>query len=215
MSAKAICVLVWGEMMVAEADLTSWDATNVTINWTTQIGIAGYVNFIAIGGSEVSAKVVNWQAPTVTGNASVTTIGFTPDVVIHGYSGSALVAAPPSNLTSAHIGLGAMTANGNQWANMVRSIDNVGTTETNRGQQTDSAIYMFGAGVGLLKEASFVSMNPDGFTVNFTTTDAAASQIFSLALRGREREGRQLQQGDRRGRPDGCRRPVPAGRRAC
>jgi hypothetical protein len=181
---KAICSVIWGETTVAEADLTSWDATNVTINWTTQIGLTGYVNFIAIGGSEVSAKVVNWQAPTVTGNASVTTIGFTPDVVIHGYSGSAVVTTPPFNQTSAHFGWGAMTANGNQWANMVRTIDAAGTTETNRGQQTDSAIYMFGTGVSILKEASFVSMNPDGFTVNFTTTDAAASQIFSLALRG-------------------------------
>src|SRR6185503_15352436 len=109
MANKAICIVYWGEATLAEADLTSWDATNVTINWTTQVGAyAGYyINYIAIGGSEVSAKVVNWQAPTATGNSAVTGVGFKPDVVIHGFSGSALTTTPPFNQASGFFGMGA------------------------------------------------------------------------------------------------------------
>ncbi len=210
---KAICGVLWGEVTLVEADLTSWDATNVTIDWTTQMGTAGvYINYIAIGGSEVRAKVVNWQAPTVTGNRAVTGFGFKPDVVIHGYSGSALTTAPPFNQTSAHFGMGAMTSAGNQWANMVRTIDGAGTTETNRGQQTDAAIYMFGAGVGLLKEASFVSMNTGRLHRQLLDDRRRCQPDLFARPQRREREGWQLQQGDRRGRSDGCRCPVHAGR---
>ena len=41
-----------------EADLASWDATNFTLNWTTNDSTAYVIHFIAIGGSDVSAKVV-------------------------------------------------------------------------------------------------------------------------------------------------------------
>jgi hypothetical protein len=34
------------------------------------------------------------------------------------------------------------------------------------------------------KEASLASMNPDGFTLNFTTANTAAAQVYSLALAG-------------------------------
>ena len=36
----------------------------------------------------------------------------------------------------------------------------------------------------MAKEASFASMDADGFTVNWTKIDSVASQIFSLALSG-------------------------------
>jgi len=37
---------------------------------------------------------------------------------------------------------------------------------------------------GVTKQATFVSMNSDGFTLNFTTASTNASQIYSLALAG-------------------------------
>jgi len=191
MANKAITIVLWGETLIAEADLASWDATSFTLNWTTNDPTLARIHFIAIGGSGVSAKVVNWQAPTSavcppTCDKQVPGVGFEPDVVLHAYSGSGFTASPipGTSQASAHIGMGAMTEAGDQWANMIRTIDNVDTTESNRGQQTDAAIYMFGTGVSVLKKASFVSMDTNGFTVNFTTTDAAASQIFSLALKG-------------------------------
>src|SRR5262249_47194519 len=57
-------------------------------------------------------------------------------------------------------------------------------SDTQRGQQTDACLYGFGAGLVVSKKASFVSMDADGFTVNFTTADTNAGQVVSLALKG-------------------------------
>jgi hypothetical protein len=63
--------------------------------------------------------------------------------------------------------------------------DRLSPTVTTRAQKTDAAIYMFHAPTPILnKSASFVSMDPSGFTLNFTTATADASQVYSLALAG-------------------------------
>ena len=50
---------------------------------------------------------------------------------------------------------------------------------------TDAALYSFNQTLAVQKQASWVSMNADGFTLNFTNTgSAAAARVFSLALKG-------------------------------
>ena len=66
MANKALTVVKWGEVVVAEADLSSWDSTNFTLNWTTNDVNPFVVHYIAIGGSDVSAKVVDWTMGTAT-----------------------------------------------------------------------------------------------------------------------------------------------------
>jgi hypothetical protein len=63
-AAKALALVQWGEALLAEADLTGWNATTFTLNWTTNNATAYVIHFIAIGGSDVSAKVVDWTMPT-------------------------------------------------------------------------------------------------------------------------------------------------------
>jgi hypothetical protein len=57
---------------------------------------------------------------------------------------------------------------------------------TSRAQRTNSAIYMYTdtGSAGVTKEATFVSMSSGGFTLNFTTANNNASQVYSLALTG-------------------------------
>jgi hypothetical protein len=121
---------------------------------------------------------------TAPGNQSVTGIGFQPNVVIHAHTGSSFTTAPPASLTEGAFGLGVMDADGDQWALTHFTVDNANSADTQRGQQTDASIYAINGALGVTKEASWVSMNADGFTVNFSAADASASQAFSLALKG-------------------------------
>lgn len=181
---KAITIVQWGQTLLAEADMSSWDATNFTLNWTTNNATAYVIHFIAIGGSSVSAKVVGWTMPTATGSKAITGVGFKPDVVIHAFPDATFTNAIPASLADATIGLGAMDANGNQWTNFIFSRDGRGTSDTQRGQQTNAAIFTFTNALAVTKKASYVSMDTDGFTVNYSVVNGNKTQIFSLALKG-------------------------------
>ena len=183
MANKALTIVDWTSTVLAEADLGSWDATNFTLNWTTNNATGYIIHFIAIGGPAVSAKLVGWTMPTAPGSKAVTGVGFTPDVVLHAHIGDGFVAAPPANQNIAHFGLGAMDNSGGQWAVNVESTNGV-ASGTTRGQQTNACIYGTTAALAVAKRAAFQSMDVDGFTVNFSVANAFASQVVSLALKG-------------------------------
>ena len=170
----------------AEADLPSWNAASFQLNWTVSDGQAHIVHYIVIGGPQVSAKVVNWQTPTAAGQKAVTGVGFQPEAVLHFYAGAAFVATPPANQGAGVLGLGAMDKTGAQWSMQGGDANAADTTLTSRGQRINSAIYMYtDTGTpAVTKEATFVSMNSGGFTLNFTTANANAAQVYSLALAG-------------------------------
>jgi hypothetical protein len=190
MASKALTIVEWGEITRAEADLLSWDRTSFTLRWTTNINVAYVVHFIAIGGGDVSAKVLSWPTGMPTSpdaNFAVTGVGFQPDVVLHVHTGDSFTGAPGTSARDSAFGLGVMTAAGDQWAVTHFTVDganNGSDSDSQRGQQTDSCIFAIDAALGITKKASFVSMDPNGFTVNFTTANTTASQIFSLALKG-------------------------------
>ncbi len=78
-----------------------------------------------------------------------------------------------------------MDFDGDQWAFANWTVDSSGTSNTQRGQQTNAALYSFNNGLTVQKKASWVSMDADGFTINFTNTASnAAARVFSLALKG-------------------------------
>ena len=182
---KALTIVRWGEVVLAEADLQSWDDTSFTLNWTTNDANAYVIHYIAIGGSDVSAKVLGWTMRTTTGNRSVTGVGFQPNVVIHAHAGFDFTAAPSASATAGGFGLGVMDTDGDQWAYNLYTRDAVGTSDTQRGQQTNACIFAFNQTLAVQKKASWVSMDADGFTVNFSNaTSNAASQVVSLALSG-------------------------------
>ena len=190
MAYKAITITTWGENTIAEADFTSWDSTDFTLNWTTSDATAWRIYYMAIGGDYVQASVVNWQTRTTTGNQAVTGVGMRPDVVIHGHAGSDFTASLPAgggvSQAGAFFGLGVMDLSGAQWANGYNSQDAVSPTSSKRGQRgSGSALYMFSTAAADLKNATLVSMDSDGFTMNFdANTDGTAAQMYSLALKG-------------------------------
>ena len=164
------------------AELDSWNDTSFTIDWTKNDPWPYRLNYMIIGGADVSAKVINWNTPTSTGNFSVTGTGFVPDTVLHLYQGLG-PATLPTQWSAAVFSLGAMDGAGNQWASFYRVTDNASTSDTVRGLETDSAIYRNWSGTADTR-ATYYSMDSNGFTVNFSVVPSTARLMGSLALEG-------------------------------
>src|SRR4029078_2160436 len=61
---KAITIVKWDTattgIALAEADFSSWDSTNLVLNWTTNDSYPYVVHYLALGGTDLSAKVIGW-----------------------------------------------------------------------------------------------------------------------------------------------------------
>ena len=182
---KVLTIVRYDGTLLAEADLQSWDDTNITLSWTANDAGAYAIHYLAMGGTDLSAKVVGWTTGTTTGNVAVAGVGFQPNVVFHAHASYLQTAAPASTAARGAFGFGAMDADGDQWANAFFTTSGSANGNTQRGQQTDAAIFSFSDTLAVQKKASFVSMNAGGFTVNFTnSTSANNAQVISLALAG-------------------------------
>jgi hypothetical protein len=187
MAPKALTFVEYTTNTVAEADLGALSASDFALNWTVNDGSTYSVHYLAIGGPQVSAKVITWQAPSAPGTKVVNNVGFMPETVLHFNAGGALVATPPTQSFNGVFGLGAMDKAGGQWTAMVGDTNGSNPSTASRLQKTDSAIFAAtDAPSSISKEATFVSMDTGGFTVNFTANSSSGNltQIFSLALAG-------------------------------
>jgi len=187
LASKVLTIVKWGApgFTLAEADFTSWDEVNLTLNWSTNDTLPYVVHYIAVGGTDVTAKVVPWTMGPASGDRQVTGVPFQPNAVLHAYGSYLQSAASPVTTAGAAFGLGAMDGDGNEWANAFFTVDGSANADTQRGQQTDATIYAIDAALASQRRAHFVSMNSDGFTVNFSPAGSAVdAQVISLALAG-------------------------------
>lgn len=141
----------------------------------------GRLSYMALGFPGMNVKVVEWAASGSTGNQAVTGVGFTPDVVIHMtflQGGSFPLSATPA------LGcFGAMDANGGQWSMAHQSFHDNDPTVAERYQDTANCITrIFGGAV--IDQASYVSMDADGFTVNWGNAAPAGAKVVSLCIGG-------------------------------
>lgn len=116
-------------------------------------------------------KVGTFASSTSTGNQSVTGVGFRPRLVRLYYGiGSA---------AQFQFSFGSTTAN-NQiaWGAQSNDLDSGGYSVVST---TSCLVYTNGAGT-TIAQAVFVSMDSDGFTINWTTADSSSRTIGYEAL---------------------------------
>lgn len=163
----------------AVAKLSAVGSDGFTLNWTNvhDSGTARLYHYLAIGGDDLTnALASTFTASSSTGNQSVTAVGFTPDMVL--LFGCAQTTA--GGAIHAIFCLGAFTAT-EQWSTSFDDEDNQGITDAERTQRTDRC-YMQRFNGSAFQQAAFVSMDTDGFTINWST--ASARIIGYLALKG-------------------------------
>lgn len=167
--------------LAAQAYVTSFDADGFTLNWQTADTQADIIHFIAIGGTDITnVKVGQFNGPAATGNFSYSGVGFQPDFV--------MLALPDRNATTLdtvqaagalNIGMFTSTSQGAiGWG----SRD--GQTTISHAHTMSDANSVYGIRRNAADQvATFVSMDPTGFTLNYTTAGGSAPYIY-IALKG-------------------------------
>lgn len=182
-SSKCLVLMsVSGDTVDTDADFVSMDSDGFTINKTT--GSTAYlVGYLAIKGGQW--KVGTFQQPNgTTGNQAVTGVGFQPSGV---FFGSAKTTTDGTVTAGADATYGAATSSSAMESFWNGDLDNVADTVAKRYYKTDKVIQFRTAvstGSTLLAEASYVSNDTDGFTVNWSTADANQRYIGYVAVGG-------------------------------
>ena len=186
---KALTLITAGEVLVAECDLTSFDADGFTLNWTTNDANAYIIHYEAYGGSDLTnVKVGEFVSNTVIGNQGITGVGFQPDIVEVMSIDSANAAPTTEAQSSCAFGM----ATGSTARGTVTTEQRDGDAHTGhagRSQRTDLFLRVLeatsmGGGAPLDADYDFVSQDTDGFTVNVIDPPATAIRIIYVALKG-------------------------------
>ena len=164
---------------IAEGVFVSWNATGFTLNWTSGIQASTNIHYLALGGTECSAIARNFTPRTTVGTQPITGVGFQPKLLIFCYS---------TNLGTTR-GYGAATSATSRWACSQSGVSGATMASTNlasRIQHQSACIALLnnGGATTLLARADLVSMDTDGFTLNWTTATATQINISYLAFGG-------------------------------
>lgn len=100
--------------------------------------------------------------PTATGNRAVTDVGFQPKMVEFSCTFG-------DDASVAHYGVGIMNDRGTQWTIAI----NASGTSASRKRSTAHCISLVSATTTFVISASFVSMDTEGYTLNFNTVIAS------------------------------------------
>jgi hypothetical protein len=180
MAAKALTMVGPGEVTLVEADLTAFDLDGFTLNWTTNNATAYLIHYAALGGADITnATVLEWPAASA-GPASLTGVGFRPDVII---SFSSLVAAAlPVSGVYLDYQFGVAAATGGQWSMHSRSADALNFSATVRTATADSGYCVADqAGTFWIGKAAVLSFDGDGFTARWLASSGLGG-IRNLVL---------------------------------
>lgn len=165
----------------------SFDADGFTIN-LAEAGGTQIVSYWAIGGSDVTnAGSIEFATPT-SGTPPFTTaytgMGFEPGVVIFvaPYVGTQ---APTGNTNIERMTLGFATAS-DDWGSYNGSRMNSPFTKYKRSSASSSLIVSDASGT--LADAANIStggsLDADGFTLQYTTSNGTARYVFAIGLKG-------------------------------
>jgi hypothetical protein len=169
--------------MVVEADFVSLDADGFTVNWTTADATARIINYLALGGDDLTDVITgNDVRPAADGDQAITGLGFQPDYLMI-FSASASGANP--NLVSANSSgsIGGASATDEVGYSGHRMRDGQATSDTARRQRTNE-VFAFPANSGTFGKATLKSFDADGFTLNWVVDAGSQGYFYWLAMKG-------------------------------
>lgn len=188
---KCISILNSSATILAAADFVTNDANGFTINWTTCDAVQRKINYLALGGSDITnAKTGQFQTPASTGNQASTDPGFKPSFLML-FGGRDTTAAPPNpSASTPRVRIGMATGTGNRGATQHTGGYDTGGSKANAGtyQRSDRISVQTSAGepdpITEGNVADFVSFDATGFTLNWTVLTNASRYMFYVAIQG-------------------------------
>lgn len=152
--------------------------TFVTNSWVTDTDFAAWrYHYLAVQG--INARALSFSQPTATGNQSYIGLGFKPDLLIIFSNNNVAAQAIRTHLTLSY---GA--TDGVNQQHIFSGVRDNRTIANESAEDLDSThcVKMFTNQSALLAAASIVSMDDDGFTLNWDTADATARTFMVLGI---------------------------------
>jgi hypothetical protein len=128
----------------------------------------------------LNCKVGTFAQPTSSGNQSVSGLGFQPKIVLFFGTQS----TSDASASDATVFFGVAVSSTDRRAITTSAADNVTSTQARYNNKNTACIVIATGTVTEAVVADLVSMNSDGFTLNFDTVDSRARIINYLALGG-------------------------------
>lgn len=163
------------------ADVSASDSTSFTLNWTSVDGTQRIVHYLALGGDVRGISGARTR-PTTTGNQATTGAGAQPTALLTITPGDRATALD----TNSSLGCGICVGWGT--SSTARGVAGWGgrsgrtTGDGNAYQRT--ALVAASLSNVIAAEADLVSLDADGFTLNWTTVNARAGYFVWIALWG-------------------------------
>lgn len=181
---NAACLTLFdqNQITLCEADLVSFDSDGFTLNWIIANATQRIINYLALGGDELTDVFLKqFNCPTTTGSQATTGVGFKPDAVI---LFTVLISTTPPSVTQYSLpSFGFATQNLDQATVNGRGEPAISITNNEKTQRTDNIIDVTNGGVSFAR-ASITSFDSDGFTLNWTTAPTSARSMWALCLKG-------------------------------
>jgi hypothetical protein len=184
---ESACIIFYTEngaspAIKGSAVLKSFDADGFTLTWANADGVQRKVFCLALGGTDITNATVKNIAPTSsTGNQSFTGVGFKPDALI--YIGQTTAVGANYAVDKFNQEVGFADSSLNTGADAYSSANAANPTSARRYQRTNKFLEMLNSAADTSnEEATLVSLDSDGFTLNFTTGNT--NGFYVLALKG-------------------------------
>lgn len=171
------------DQMDALADFTQFTSNGFDLNKSDAPAVAHNVFYLALAGT--SFAVGNLTAPTSAGTQTVNSLSFQPDGLFFAGFGIAATTAVTANLLGgvSYGSVASTSASTAQGAVAITDVD-ADTSPDPDPRTVTSAVYteIETATPNQEAEADLVSMNADGFTLDWTNVDETANEVLWWAI---------------------------------
>lgn len=185
-NADAIALFTDAKANAGEADVSAWNSDGFTLNWTNVDGTARIVNFLALGwdGSddiwvEAGANAKN----NTTGNQEFNETAAQPKLLLLLTAGERSTTIPSTDTVGPCTGMGWGMSSSAQAVSAWGSRDGRPTGDGVSIQITTGIARWCVGGSGVLASGNLVSLDSDGFTINWTV-GTRATYFLWLAMGG-------------------------------
>jgi hypothetical protein len=180
----AFAVTDGADVFVGAWDLVSLDADGFTIvvDIDAATASATRVHVLCLGGDDITNVETNsFTKAAATGNQAVTGVGFQPDMVFFLTTGEA--GPLPDSDSAARYSLGAARSSSQQVVLHAFSEDAIAASNTDRYSRFDECVLARINGTFANQRGSLVSLDADGFTINWLEGTTAIPVLY-LAIKG-------------------------------
>ena len=163
---------------VAQADFVSFDSDGFLLNWNRADANARVVNFLALGGDDLTnANVIGITSATIASTVSYTGVGFQPDFLC--FLTTVQTSASTTTFSVPSVGF----SNGTGNITLTKSVPVEGGGPVG-GKLSNNRSVITTSGTANFIEGSITSLNSDGFSISWNPTGTTGRLYSVLCLKG-------------------------------